>query len=73
VQSIFRLRNGSAIKLTTARYFMPSGRSFDGQGIEPDIAVEETAQGAQPDVSHEDDPVLQAALKAFRAGEIAGG
>lgn len=73
VQSIFRLRNGSALKLTTARYFMPSGRSFDGQGIEPDLAVEAGANGDGTPAPIEDDAVLQAALKAFREGEIAGG
>jgi carboxyl-terminal processing protease len=73
VQSIFRLRNGSAIKLTTARYFMPSGRSFDGQGIEPDIAVEDQANAAGEFVAPGEDPVLQAALDAFRTGAVAGG
>ncbi|MEE4174584.1 MAG: S41 family peptidase [Xanthomonadales bacterium] len=73
VQSIFRLRNGSALKLTTARYFMPSGRSFDGQGIEPDIAVEEGTRGDRTPVALKDDLALQAALQAFRDGEIAGG
>ena len=73
VQSIFRLRNGSAIKLTTARYYMPSGRSFDGRGIDPDIAVEDDATGDQAVVPPEEDPVLQATLEAFRAGGIARG
>jgi carboxyl-terminal processing protease len=73
VQSIFRLRNGSAIKLTTARYFMPSGRSFDGQGIEPDIPVAEESTSGQATLPPGEDPVLQAALRAFRGGEIAGG
>lgn len=39
VQSIVPLRNGAAIKLTTARYFTPSGRSIQGQGIAPDIEL----------------------------------
>jgi C-terminal processing protease CtpA/Prc len=51
---------------------MPSGRSFDGQGIEPDITIEEAGEG-QAVLPARDDPVLQAALKAFRGGEIAGG
>ncbi len=73
VQSIFRLRNGSAVKLTTARYFMPSGRSFDGQGIEPDIAVEPGPEADRASVEKEDDVVLQAALEGFRQGTITGG
>ncbi|MEI7969394.1 MAG: S41 family peptidase [Betaproteobacteria bacterium] len=41
VQTILPLGNGSAIKLTTARYFTPAGRSIQGKGITPDIVVEE--------------------------------
>jgi carboxyl-terminal processing protease len=41
VQTILPLGNGSAIKLTTARYFTPSGRSIQAKGITPDIVVEE--------------------------------
>ena len=37
VQTIQELRNGSAVKLTTARYFTPNGRSIQAKGIEPDI------------------------------------
>ncbi len=39
VQTIQELRNGSAVKLTTARYFTPSGRSIQALGIEPDIKL----------------------------------
>jgi carboxyl-terminal processing protease len=39
VQTIQELRNGSAVKLTTARYFTPHGRSIQGTGIEPDIKL----------------------------------
>ena len=41
VQTILPLNNGTAIKLTTARYFTPSGRSIQAKGITPDITVEE--------------------------------
>jgi carboxyl-terminal processing protease len=41
IQSILRLRNGSALRLTTAHYFTPSGRSLEGNGIEPDILSED--------------------------------
>ena len=40
VQTVLPLSEESAIKLTTARYFTPSGRSIQAQGIEPDIIVE---------------------------------
>ena len=39
VQTIQELRNGSAVKLTTARYFTPNGRSIQATGIEPDITL----------------------------------
>ena len=41
VQSIMPMNNGTAIKLTTARYFTPNGRSIQGKGIVPDIVVED--------------------------------
>jgi len=41
VQTILPLNNGSAIKLTTARYYTPNGRSIQNKGITPDIAVAE--------------------------------
>jgi len=40
VQNILPLSDGRAIKLTTARYFTPSGRSIQAEGIKPDILVE---------------------------------
>ncbi|MFA7666544.1 MAG: S41 family peptidase [Burkholderiaceae bacterium] len=45
VQSILPLSNTTAIKLTTARYYTPSGRSIQAKGIEPDLIVEETPDG----------------------------
>ena len=41
VQSILPMMNGTAIKLTTARYFTPNGRSIQAKGIEPDVIVED--------------------------------
>ena len=45
VQSILPLSNTTAIKLTTARYYTPSGRSIQAKGITPDYIVEETPDG----------------------------
>ena len=45
VQTILPLTGNTAIKLTTARYYTPSGRSIQAKGIAPDIIVEETANG----------------------------
>ena len=45
VQTTLPLSNSAAIKLTTARYYTPSGRSIQAKGIDPDFVVEESAQG----------------------------
>jgi carboxyl-terminal processing protease len=41
VQTIMPLSNNTALKLTTARYYTPSGRSIQAEGIQPDIVVDE--------------------------------
>lgn len=41
VQSILPLGRGAAVKLTTARYYTPGGRSIQDKGIQPDILSEE--------------------------------
>ena len=43
VQTILPLGNNTAIKLTTARYYTPSGRSIQAKGITPDIVAEDPA------------------------------
>ena len=40
VQTILPTSNGGAVKLTTARYYTPSGRSIQAEGIEPDIVLD---------------------------------
>ena len=44
VQTILPLGNNSAIKLTTARYYTPNGRSIQAKGIVPDVAVDDGSQ-----------------------------
>ncbi|MFD0725855.1 S41 family peptidase [Lysobacter brunescens] len=39
VQTVLPLDNGDAVKLTTARYYTPSGRSIQARGIEPDVVL----------------------------------
>ncbi|MBM2839089.1 MAG: peptidase [Deltaproteobacteria bacterium] len=49
VQTIYPLEDGSALRLTTARYYTPSGRSIQAKGITPDIILEtEKAKKALP-------------------------
>ncbi|MCL2590293.1 MAG: S41 family peptidase [Betaproteobacteria bacterium] len=45
VQTTLPLSNNAAIKLTTARYYTPSGRSIQAKGIDPDVIIEESAMG----------------------------
>ncbi|MDD4963319.1 MAG: S41 family peptidase [Gallionella sp.] len=46
VQTILPLGNNTAVKLTTARYYTPGGRSIQAKGIVPDIIVEDPATSA---------------------------
>ena len=39
VQSVLNLRNGAGIRLTTSRYYTPSGRSIQAEGIMPDVVI----------------------------------
>jgi carboxyl-terminal processing protease len=52
VQTILPLNNGSAVKLTTALYFTPSGRSIQAEGIVPDIELGtlKVAEDDQPSI-----------------------
>lgn len=49
VQTIFDLPDGAGLRLTTMRYYTPSGRSIQAQGITPDVAI---------DAGRDDDPEL---------------
>jgi carboxyl-terminal processing protease len=47
VQTIFPLKDGSGLRLTTARYFTPNGRSIQAKGITPDIIVKPSEAGEE--------------------------
>jgi carboxyl-terminal processing protease len=59
VQTILPTSNGSAVKLTTARYYTPSGRSIQAEGISPDVLISrvkiEAANAAEFDPIKESD------------------
>ena len=40
VQDVLQLKDGSAVKITTRKYYSPSGNNIQGTGIEPDVVVE---------------------------------
>ena len=75
VQTILPLEDGSALRLTTARYYTPKGRSIQAKGIEPDIVVRdgrEVREGHPGPIREKD---IQRHLKGEEeeAGEPPGG
>ncbi|TAN80079.1 MAG: peptidase S41, partial [Gallionella sp.] len=52
VQTILPLGSNTAIKLTTARYYTPGGRSIQAKGIVPDILVEDPSTSGQDSAPH---------------------
>jgi carboxyl-terminal processing protease len=57
VQSILPLPSGAGLKLTTARYYTPSGHAIQADGIHPDVVIESGTKGPQetPKVTRERD------------------
>lgn len=47
VQTVVPLRDGSALRITTAYYYTPSGRLIKSEGIMPDVVIEETPRSAE--------------------------
>ncbi len=71
VQTILPLSNGTAVKLTTARYFTPSGRSIQAEGIKPDIELDQVRVSA---VEGSFEPIKEADLSGHLSnGTGAGG
>ena len=70
VQTIMRLSDESAIKLTTARYYTPSGRSIQAEGIEPDVVVR-PLKVAKDDDAPQFDSIKEADLKGSLVNEKA--
>jgi len=67
VQTIFPMRDGSAIKITTQRYFTPHGRDINGVGIVPDVVTEQNKNFRFGDPTSDD--VLKSAV-GFLQGKI---
>ena len=66
VQTIIPLGSGNgALRLTTARYYTPSGRSIQAKGIEPDIVVE---QDVPADIKGRTDTMGEASLRGHLKG-----
>jgi carboxyl-terminal processing protease len=70
VQTVLPLEDGQALKLTTSRYFTPSGVSIHERGIEPDVPLPEPeviAAGAED--AGERDPEIRAAVDFLKTGK----
>ena len=69
-QYTYELSDGSAVALSTGKYFTPNGLSLEGVGIEPDVPVavtDEQYSGIYYDqLTPEEDPQIQAALEALK-------
>jgi carboxyl-terminal processing protease len=67
VQTVMPLRGDGAMRLTTARYYTPSGRSIQSLGVSPDIVVEPPRRAPEPDEDKEDDAKSAAARRRSEA------
>jgi len=77
VQTVMPLAHGGALKLTTSRYFTPSGASIQGKGIVPDIiesgpaASAAAPSGTSPMALAARDPDVHAGLEALKTRAVA--
>ncbi|MFV0245376.1 MAG: S41 family peptidase [Qingshengfaniella sp.] len=69
VQTVMPLREGGAMRLTTARYYTPSGRSIQALGVAPDIIVQQPPRDPEVQAAEDDDsgtaraPISEAGLR----------
>ena len=78
VETILRLDNGWALKLSTARFYSPSGRSLQGAGLTPDFRITDTSGGARRYITAgtldpKKDPQVQAAVRVLALGHPSSG
>ena len=67
VQTTWSMSDGTAYKMTTAKYYTPNGNNIHGTGIEPDIQIDLTEEQKQmSEIPEEEDMQLQTALEVIR-------
>jgi carboxyl-terminal processing protease len=66
VQTVVPLRDGLALKLTTSRYFTPSGTSIHDRGIDPDVSLAGALRASTAGRDALADPAVQAAVQYLR-------
>ncbi len=75
VQNLIELPDGSALKLTVARYYTPSGRSIQARGVEPDVRIDQLDPETARRIAEEGPSLSEAMLEGHlessaRAGEL---
>jgi len=71
VQGIFQLDGSdSGLRLTTAKFFSPTGRPYSRVGVEPDVVVRQAAKPINGAVAGKDDAMLDAALQIARGATL---
>jgi len=71
VQNVFELQGGSALKLTISRYYTPSGRSIQAEGIAPDLVAEQPRAEGDPEPIREEELDGHLAAKPREGGKPA--
>jgi carboxyl-terminal processing protease len=66
VQTVMPLRDGQALKLTTSRYYTPSGASIHDRGIDPDVTLAALHAPATAARDAARDPAVQTAVQYLR-------
>ena len=67
VQSVFDLQDGTALKLTTAKYYTPNGNDIHGKGITPDVEIDLPEElKSEVSLSLEEDVQLQKAIEVLQ-------
>jgi carboxyl-terminal processing protease len=72
VQTVLPLDNGDSVKLTTARYYTPSGKSIQASGIVPDVVLKPDAKDLDPDVPASVADYSEATLPGHLRGDDEG-
>ncbi len=70
VQTVMRLRQEGAMRLTTARYYTPSGRSIQALGVSPDIIVEQPRRNPNAEAEEEEQTNRRQRSEADLRGSI---
>jgi carboxyl-terminal processing protease len=70
VQTVRQLGPDTALKITTARYYTPSGRSIQAKGIMPDVLLDDTLEGSPFAVLRTREADLEKHLNSGQGAEV---